>query len=255
MTGLADALTFLAFGAFGGFMGSILGIGGGSLTTPLLLAAGYDILVVVPASLLAMVGTSIGGLYVYDEKRLIHFDTAVIAESLTVPGSITGVLIASAGYKQVMKITLTVILLLISFEMLRAYLRDYRGQEEISDRGNGSRSPIIGFASMYFAGLISALAGVGGGILKVPILRRLVGLSMKEAVATSKLMVGITGAAAALAYFMGGLMDSCLALSLLAGSLLGGFLGSKTGAGLSGKTLTLIFSGFMMVMAIVVLAR
>ncbi|MCE4626655.1 MAG: TSUP family transporter, partial [Desulfurococcales archaeon] len=69
MTAIADALTFLIFGILGGFLGSILGIGGGSLMTPLLLAAGYDILVAVPASLLAIVGTSIGGLYVYEEKR------------------------------------------------------------------------------------------------------------------------------------------------------------------------------------------
>ncbi|MCE4617848.1 MAG: sulfite exporter TauE/SafE family protein [Desulfurococcales archaeon] len=252
MTAIADALTFLIFGILGGFLGSILGIGGGSLMTPLLLAAGYDILVAVPASLLAIVGTSIGGLYVYEEKRLIRYDLAIYAESITIPGSITGVLIASAGFKQVMKITLAAILIIISLEMIRSYLKENKSNNRLNRK---VERPVLGFASMYFAGLISALAGTGGGVLKVPILTRLLGMDVKEAVATSKLMVGITGAAGALGYFVGGFMNSCLALSLLAGSLIGGLLGSKTGVKLSGRTIAFLFSGFLMIMAVVVVVR
>jgi len=252
VTAIADAITFLVFGVLGGFLGSLLGIGGGSIMTPLLLAAGYDILVAVPASLLAIVGTSIGGLYVYEEKRLIRYETAIYAESITIPGSITGVIIASAGFKQVMKITLAAILIIISIEMIRSYLKDSRSENSVN---KGTKRPVIGFTSMYFAGLISALAGIGGGVLKVPILTRLLGLDVKEAVATSKLMVGITGAAGALGYFVGGFMNSCLALSLLAGSLIGGLLGSKTGVKLSGKAIAFLFSGFLMIMAVIVILR
>ena len=250
MTSPVDALLFLTIGFAGGFLGSILGIGGGSLMTPLLLAVGYDITVAVPASLLAIVGTSLGGLYVYEEKGLIDYDLAVTAEAVTVPGSLTGVLIASAGFKEAMKLTLAIILLLISIDMLRPEKQDNNGE------GFGYNAhPAIGYASMYLAGMISALAGIGGGVLKVPVLHKLMGVDIKNAVATSKLMVGLTGAAGALGYYLGGLLNSCLALSLLAGSLAGGLAGARTGVKLSGRLIKILFSVFLLAMSVLVIVR
>ena len=250
MTSPVDALLFLTIGFAGGFLGSILGIGGGSLMTPLLLAVGYDITVAVPASLLAIVGTSLGGLYVYEEKGLIDYDLAVTAEAVTVPGSLTGVLIASAGFKEAMKLTLAIILLLISIDMLRPEKQDNNGE------GFGHKAhPAIGYASMYLAGMISALAGIGGGVLKVPVLHKLMGVDIKKAVATSKLMVGLTGAAGALGYYLGGLLNSCLALSLLAGSLAGGLAGARTGVKLSGRLIQILFSLFLLAMSVLVILR
>jgi len=250
LTSPADALLFLSIGFAGGFLGSILGIGGGSLMTPLLLAAGYDITVAVPASLLAIVGTSLGGLYVYEEKGLIDYELAVTAEAVTVPGSLTGVLIASAGFKEVMKLTLAIILLIISVDMLRPEESGNSG----GDRGSNTHS-LAGYASMYLAGMVSALAGIGGGVLKVPVLHKLMGVDIKEAVATSKLMVGLTGAAGALGYYLGGMLNSCLALSLLAGSLAGGLAGARTGVKLSGRLIKVLFSSFLFAMSILVIVR
>ena len=250
MTSPVDATLFLTIGFAGGFLGSILGIGGGSLMTPLLLAVGYDITMAVPASLLAIVGTSLGGLYVYEEKGLIDYDLAVTAEAVTVPGSLTGVLIASAGFKEAMKLTLAIILLLISIDMLRP---ENTGNNW---KGNGSTvHPLVGYASMYLAGMISALAGIGGGVLKVPVLHKLMGVDIKKAVATSKLMVGLTGAAGALGYYLGGLLNSCLALSLLAGSLAGGLAGARTGVKLSGRLIQILFSLFLLAMSVLVIVR
>ncbi len=250
MTSPVDATLFLTIGFAGGFLGSILGIGGGSLMTPLLLAVGYDITMAVPASLLAIVGTSLGGLYVYEEKGLIDYDLAVTAEAVTVPGSLTGVLIASAGFKEAMKLTLAIILLLISIDMLRPENTGNNWE------GNGSTvHPLVGYASMYLAGMISALAGIGGGVLKVPVLHKLMGVDIKKAVATSKLMVGLTGAAGALGYYLGGLLNSCLALSLLAGSLAGGLAGARTGVKLSGRLIQILFSLFLLAMSVLVILR
>jgi len=257
LTGITDATIFLSIGFLGGFLGSILGIGGGSLMTPFLLAIGYDVTVAVPASLLAIVGTSMGGLYVYDEKELIDYELAVTAETVTIPGSITGVYIAVAGFRQLMRLTLATILILISIDMLLPYFRNRNNTEIIKDKNIiiTRRREILGFASMYFAGMISGLAGVGGGVLKVPVLNKMLGVNIKKAVATSKLMVGLTGAAGAIGYYLSGLLHSCLALSLVTGSLLGGLAGSKAGVRLSGRTVTLLFAVFLAFMSIIVIIR
>ena len=86
-------------------------------------------------------------------------------------------------------------------------------------------------------------------------MNRVVGIEIKRAVATSKLMVGVTASAGALGYYLYGALDPNLGLTLMAGTLLGGLLGSKAGVSASSKTITIIFAGFLIIMSIVVLVR
>ena len=54
------------------------------------------------------------------------------------------------------------------------------------------------------AGVASSLLGVGGGIIKVPLLRLVMGVPMHIAAATSNFMIGVTAAAGAYAYLFRG---------------------------------------------------
>ena len=242
----------LVIGVFAGTIGSLLGIGGGSLMTPLLVAAGYNIEEAVPASLLAIVGTSVGGLYVYERENLVDYRLASLFLSATVLGSILGISIAVSNGAKIMKAILSIVLVYTGATMT---VRVLKGQP---DKAGGAETPAriaFGWATSILAGMVSALAGVGGGILKVPIMNRVVGVEIKRAVATSKLMVGVTASAGALGYYLYGALDPNLGLTLMAGTLLGGLLGSKAGVSVSSKTITILFAGFLMIMSIVVLVR
>ena len=57
------------------------------------------------------------------------------------------------------------------------------------------------------AGLISALLGIGGGIVKVPLMHLGMGVPLRVATATSNLMIGITAAASAVIYLIHGGID------------------------------------------------
>ncbi len=81
-----------------------------------------------------------------------------------------------------------------------------------------------------FAGVLSGLLGIGGGIVIVPALVKLCGVPMKAAAATSNFMIGVTGVASALIYYGRGDFSPLVA----AATALGVFAGSRAGAALAG---------------------
>src|SRR3546814_6441960 len=73
-----------------------------------------------------------------------------------------------------------------------------------------SRVP-MGLSLMYGAGLISALLGIGSGVLKIPAMDTALRLPIKVSSATSNFMIGVTAAASAGAYFVRGDIDPAIA--------------------------------------------
>jgi uncharacterized membrane protein YfcA len=79
----------------------------------------------------------------------------------------------------------------------------------------------------FFAGNVSGLLGVGGGIVKVPVMYVLMGVPLKIAMATSNFMIGVTASAGAFVYFSRGEVDPLVAGSTMLGVFLGATLGSR----------------------------
>ena len=71
------------------------------------------------------------------------------------------------------------------------------------------------------AGVASALLGVGGGIVKVPLMHLAMGIPLRVATATSNLMIGITAAASAVIYLIHGEIDPYVAGPTAIGVFLG----------------------------------
>ena len=83
----------------------------------------------------------------------------------------------------------------------------------------------VGMLASLLAGAVSGTLGIGGGILKVPILNAWCGVPMRAAAATSALMIGVTAAASAPQYFARGEINPPVA----AAAVLGVLLGSRAG--------------------------
>jgi uncharacterized membrane protein YfcA len=79
-----------------------------------------------------------------------------------------------------------------------------------------------------FAGVVSALLGIGGGLVKVPVMHVLMGVPLRVATATSNLMIGITASAGAIVYLLRGGIDPYVAAPTAIGVFLGATLGSRT---------------------------
>ncbi|MET1233040.1 MAG: sulfite exporter TauE/SafE family protein [Candidatus Limnocylindrales bacterium] len=84
----------------------------------------------------------------------------------------------------------------------------------------------VGLALSGLAGMVSALLGVGGGIIKVPTMHLAMGLPLRAATATSNLTIGVTASASAVLYILRDAIDPLVAAPVLVGT----FLGATTAA-------------------------
>ena len=112
-----------------------------------------------------------------------------------------------------------------------------------------------GLVASFVAGNISTLLGVGGGIIKVPVLVTWCGVPMRVAAATSALMIGVTAVSGAVIYLGRGM----LLYEVAAAAILGTQLGSAAGLKLSARTRTTslkgLLAGVLIVVATLMLAR
>jgi uncharacterized membrane protein YfcA len=84
----------------------------------------------------------------------------------------------------------------------------------------------VGLLLMYAAGLISALLGIGSGVLKIPAMDTALRLPIRVSTATSNFMIGMTGCASACAYFLRGELVTSVAAPVALGSVVGSIAGA-----------------------------
>jgi hypothetical protein len=98
------------------------------------------------------------------------------------------------------------------------------------------------------AGVLSGLIGLGGGVIIVPSLIFLFGMSQYQAQGTTlALMVPPIGLLAAWTYYRQGYVDLKVAALICAGFLFGGLLGAKLAIGISSQVLEKVF-GFALLL-------
>ncbi len=103
----------------------------------------------------------------------------------------------------------------------------------------------------FVAGVLSGLIGVGGGVIIIPALVFLFGLSQHEAQGTTlALLVPPIGLLAAWEYYKEGYVDLKIAGLICAGFFLGGFLGAKFATGLSNRMLEKVFGVALLLISI-----
>ena len=101
------------------------------------------------------------------------------------------------------------------------------------------------------AGIISGLIGIGGGVIIVPALIFLFGLSQHEAQGTTlALLVPPIGLLAAWTYYKQGYVDLKIAVCICLGFLLGGLLGAKLATNLPNELLGKVVGVAMLVIAL-----
>lgn len=101
------------------------------------------------------------------------------------------------------------------------------------------------------AGILSGMLGIGGGIVMVPALVFLFGLSQHTAQGTTlALMVPPIGLLAALTYYKAGFVDLKIAAFICIGFFVGGFLGAKFATQIPALTLRRIFGVFFLLISL-----
>ena len=245
----AGTLLFMATGAGTGILGAMLGLGGGVFLVPLLtLGFGLPIRAAIAASLVSVIATASASSTVNLERGLVNLRLGMALEVATTLGGLAGGLAASLlSTRQLFLLFGTTLGVMGCVMALRSRTRNVipdltidpgrlGGRLVEGDRSYVYRARRLGVAygASLVAGAISGLLGLGGGIIKVPILNVFCGIPIRVAAATSAFMIGVTASASAFIYYGRGDMDlplaAAVALGALPGSLAGARLGHKVDA-------------------------
>jgi uncharacterized membrane protein YfcA len=258
-----------AFGASA--LGGVLGMASGIFIVPILtLLFGVDIHFAIGASIVSVIACSCGSAAPFLKGRLTNIRLAIVLETATTLGALTGVLLIGIVSTPVLYGLFAAILALSAKQMLarrreaidadapdaRSWATVLRLHSSFPDHAAGrevsyqvGRVP-LGMGLMYGAGLISALLGIGSGVLKIPAMDTALRLPIKVSSATSNFMIGVTAAASAGAYFVRGDIDIDIAGPVALGSVVGALLGARLLIGLPADKLRLFFVIVLALLAI-----
>lgn len=255
------ALKILIIALCAGFLGALLGLGGGIIITPsLTLLFGLDIRYAIGASIVSVIATSSGAAIAYLKDRLTNVRIGMFLEIGTTLGAITGAYLSGILDPKYLYIIFGALLLYSALMMIRKTKAELpQGVQEhpmAAKLGlNGEYYDKVlarkvaykvdgvygGLGMMYGAGVLSGLLGIGSGIFKVMAMDLLMKLPLKVSSATSNFMIGVTAAASAGVYFLRGDIDPKIAAPVALGVLLGAAVGTRVMQRLRSKTIRLIF--------------
>jgi uncharacterized membrane protein YfcA len=108
----------------------------------------------------------------------------------------------------------------------------------------------LGAVGAVFAGVVSALLGVGGGIVKVPLMNIGMGVPLKVATATSNLMIGITATSSAVIYLLRDEIDPYIAGPVALGVFVGASIGARVVNRIDTRYLRMLFVAVLLITAV-----
>jgi uncharacterized membrane protein YfcA len=226
-------------------LGGVLGMASGIFIVPILTMFGrIDIHTAIGASLISVIACSCGSAAPFLKQRLTNIRLAILLETATTSGALCGVFLAGWIPTEYLFFLFALILLLSAQQMLA------RRKEPAPAQGSYAVQRVpLGMILMYGAGLISAVLGIGSGVLKIPAMDTALRLPIKVSSATSNFMIGVTAAAGAAAYFARGEIVTSVAAPIALGSVVGAVLGARILINVPAQRLRLMFVGILLILA------
>jgi uncharacterized membrane protein YfcA len=264
---------FLAIGSFGaGLLGALTGLGGGLVVVPMMTVLFHiDLRYAIGASLVSVIATSSGAAAAYVREGYTNVRVGIFLEVATTVGALTGA--ALAGF-----IPTSALAVLFGLVLLYTAYRSFSAPEDhptdlppdplavrlrlnsTYPTASGLRAYSVqgvkaGFALMFVAGILSALLGIGSGIVKVLAMDRRMKLPFKVSTTTSNFMIGVTAAASAGVYLHRGYIEPALAFPVMLGVLGGALLGARILAGARTLWLRRLFTVVVVILAVEMLYK
>ena len=263
---MVEILQFMLIAVLAGFLGSLVGLGGGIIITPALtILFGFDIKYAIGASIIAVIATSSGSAIAFVKDHVSNMRVGMLLEVFTTAGGVVGALMAGVFSSKLLYIFFSLILLNSFYGMLKktGLITKVKKEEEIVENDKYAEKYKLnssyydkainktidynvtnvpqGSLVMFGAGFASGLLGIGSGAFKVVALDTYMKLPIKVSTATSNFMMGVTATASALIYFFNGTINPVVAAPIAIGTLIGSRTGAKVMQRLDAKYIRYIF--------------
>ena len=265
------AAATIVTGAVAGLLGAMLGIGGGVFLVPfLVLAVGLPFKAAAGVSLAAVIATSSSVSATTAGRHLINLRLGMALEVATAAGGLAGGLTAQWLAPRTLELMFGVIATIVAASVLQSSGKEEKRSdcEDVGTLGGRYTDPTTGLVHCYrvirlpvalttsfIAGNVSTLLGLGGGIIKVPVLATLCGVPMRVAAATSAFMIGVTATSGALIYYGHGDLAPTLAAAAIIGTQAGSGVGLRLGARAETAWLRRLLAGVLGFVAAMMLIR
>lgn len=243
---------------------SMLGQGGGVLFTPIQVWAGIDFHIAAATSLFLIMIMSLSASIVYRKAKRIDWPMALALESVTSLGGFAGGVWSAQFGVAFLSAMFAVVVACAAFFMIRPVARAVPSSAAPNSfyrwrRTLGTQTYVVNLAIAlpvsFLAGVASGMLGVGGGILKVPMMVLLFGVPMDIAVGSSAFMVGLTAAGGFAGHVASGHWDWKMSLALAVAVFAGGQIGSRISVSLDKDKLKKGFGWFLLVIAALMILR
>lgn len=234
----------LIIGVSAGFLGALLGLGGGIVIVPALTLIPYFHMTIHEAIAISMTGvlaTSLGGTSRFLSEGLTDLKLGTLLILGTTSGAIAGSLLSHTLKSTVLEMIFPIVLFYASYEMLKSQFKD-------KNPDSPRRHPVAGIAFAFCAGVFAGIFGVGGGAINVSVMHLVMDAPMKIASATSNFMIGPTASAATFVYLLKGAVD----LSAATPVVIGVFTGAKIGSGMLKKINTVVLKRIFVAVMILI---
>jgi uncharacterized protein len=244
-----------------GSFGTLIGAGGGFILAPVLLLVfpNESPVVIASISLAVVFLNALSGSLAYARMGRIHYRSGMFFAAASLPGAILGALLVSAIPRAVFAPSLGVLLAGMAIYLLRWSGSRQPGRTECSHLPMGVPTysrPLAGGVSFAVGG-VSSLLGIGGGIIHVPFLVRVLRFPTHVATATSHFVLAIMALAGTAVHVATGDFHSGVVRTVLLGC--GVLAGAQVGAKMSSKVrgvwiirslaIALIFVGIRVLLA------
>ncbi len=271
-----NVLVIIGLGGLVGLLTGMVGVGGGFLTTPILIFYGIPPAIAVASATTQITGTSISGVLAHRRRRGVDVHMGAVIITGGVLGSILGGfvfrLLQNLGQIDTV-ISILYVVLLSSIGLLMAKesataLGILKPSQRALERGRRRHNPVIAMLPMrwrfyrsglyisplaplglgFISGILTVLLGVGGGFIMIPAMIYLLGMSAQVVVGTSLLQILFVTAITTIVHATTTRSVDIVLAGLL---LLGSVIGAQYGARLAQKMKPELLR---MILAIVVLA-
>lgn len=225
---------------------SMMGLGGGAIYTPIQVWFGIDFHVAAATSLFLIMVTSLSTTLVFHKAEKIDWPLAFMFESVTVIGGFLGGYFSEHFSNAFLSITFSAVVAISGISMLsnltpqrfeyHPHKHFWVWKRKLYNEEYYINVPLalsIGFIAGGFSGLL----GIGGGMLKIPLMVMLLGVPMDIAIGTSAFMVGVTSLGGFTGHALKGHFDVERSLILALFVFIGGQIGSRWSIATDRKTL------------------
>ena len=241
---MIENLWLIPLGFAAGVLGSIIGLGGGIVAVPVMTFAGFPQTLAASNSLFAAFSNAIASTATYAKQKRIEYVIGLKLGLMCIPGTILGAFVSDIVTPVIFQVLFAMILISSAVYIFV--------KRKMSEKSYNLTNIMMVFAAgaSFFAGVISSLFGIGGGVVFVPLMVIGIGIAMRKAAPTSQLVLLFASFSGLIVHSFLGHPDFIQALLLSIGAFGGGLLGARLSLDIKETKLKIIVTIVLLAAAI-----